>query len=97
MQILTANQLSPFYWRPDEKIGNGEIDFIFQNTKGEIVPVEVKSGRNVKAAGLKKFIREADIPAAYRLSGNNFSSFMLEGTNCKIKEMPLYAAFCITD
>ena len=97
MQTLTANHLSPFYWMPDKKIGSGEIDFIFQNTKGEIVPVEVKSGRNVKAASLKKLIREADIPAAYRLSGNNFSSFMLEGTNCKIKEMPLYAAFCITD
>ena len=95
MQTLAANNLSTFYWMPDEKIGNGEIDFIFQNTKGEIVPVEVKSGRNVKAASMKKLIREAGIPTAYRLSEHNFSSFTLEGTNCKIKEMPLYAAFCI--
>ena len=97
MQTLRANNLSTYYWMPDEKVGSGEIDFIFQNSKGEIIPVEVKSGRNVKAASLKKLIREADISTAYRLSENNFSSFTLEGTNCKINELPLYAAFCITD
>ena len=96
MQSLTANNLSTFYWMPDEKVGKGEIDFIFQNTKGEIVPVEVKSGRNVKAASLKKLIREAGISAAFLLSENNFSSFTLEGTSCRIKELPLYASFCIT-
>ena len=44
---------------------------------------------------INDIIREAGIPTAYRLTEHNFSSFTLEGTNCKIKEMPLYAAFCI--
>lgn len=73
MQALMANNLSTYYWMPDEKVGSGEIDFIFQNTRGEIIPVEVKSWRNVKAASLKKLIREAGISTAYRLSENNFS------------------------
>ncbi|MBQ6505499.1 MAG: ATP-binding protein [Flexilinea sp.] len=97
MQTLTANSLPIFYWMPDEKVGNGEVDFIFHNEKGKIVPVEVKSGRNVKTASLKKLIRDADISRAYCLSENNFSAYTLEGTNCKIREMPLYAAFCITE
>ena len=95
MQALKANNISTFYWMPDEKIGNGEIDFIFQNNKGEIIPVEVKSGRNVKAASLKKLIRDANIQNAFRLSENNFNSSVFEGTNCVIRELPLYAAFCI--
>lgn len=97
MQTLKANNLSTFYWMPNEKVGSGEIDFIFQNNRGEIVPVEVKSGRNVNASSLKKLIRNTGITQAYRLSENNFSSSLLEGTSCTIKEIPLYAAFCITD
>lgn len=97
MQTLRANNLSTFYWMPNEKVGNGEIDFIFQNSKGEIIPVEVKSGRNVMAASLNKLIHEANITRAYRLSENNFTTFTPEGTDCRIFGIPLYASFCITD
>ncbi len=30
MQALTANNVRTFYWMPSDKVGNGEIDFVFQ-------------------------------------------------------------------
>ena len=30
MQALAASGLSTFYWMPSEKVGQGEVDFVFQ-------------------------------------------------------------------
>lgn len=95
MQALQANGIKTFYWMPSEKVGNGEIDFVFQNRRAQIIPVEVKSARNVKARSLKRFMQEGAAPFAIRLSEGNFGIEPIEGTNAVLRAIPLYAAYCI--
>ena len=50
-QALTANGVALRYW----KNGNtGEVDFVIQNGM-EVIPVEVKKGRKVKAISMNDF------------------------------------------
>lgn len=86
MQCLVANKLQPYYWNSN---GKAELDFVFQNYLGDIVPVEVKSADNVRAKSLHIFMERYHVPYAYRISTRNF------GCDDKIKSIPLYAAFCI--
>ena len=96
MQALTANDVQTFYWMPNEKVGNGEVDFVFQNRFAEVVPVEVKSSRNVRAKSLHRFMVEGRSPFAIRLSELNFGIEPIAGTKAVLRSFPLYAAFCIT-
>ena len=95
MQALRANGLSTFYWMPDEKIGKGEVDFVFQDSAARVVPVEVKSGRNVQAKCFKRLVKEGRSNRAYLLSENNFSIADPDGAGCPTFNLPLYAAYCI--
>lgn len=95
MQALKANGIKTFYWMPNEKVGNGEIDFVFQNRKAQVIPVEVKSARNVKARSLQKFMEKGASPFAVRLSENNFGIEPIERSGGILRAMPLYAAYCI--
>ena len=95
MQALKAQGLKTFYWMPDEKVGKGEVDFVFQDRLGRVVPVEVKSSRNVRAKSLNMLIERGRSPLACRLSENNFGVTPLPGAACALKSLPLYAAFCI--
>ena len=52
MQSLAANDVHTYYWMPTDKVGNGEVDFVFQDRLARVIPVEVKSARNVKAKSL---------------------------------------------
>lgn len=95
MQSLRANGIRTYYWMPSDKVGNGEIDFVFQDRQARVVPVEVKSARNVKAKSLRKFMAEGRAEVAYRLSEGNFGCEPIEGTDAMLKSLPLYAAYCI--
>ena len=95
MQALTACDLKTYYWMPTDKVGQGEIDFVFQDPSTRIIPVEVKSGRNVKAKTFQKFLRDGHATEAYRLSESNFDIEPVPGTNAVLRCLPLYAAFCI--
>lgn len=59
MQALRANGLKTFYWMPDSSNTKGELDFVVQNRRAEVVPIEVKSARNVGAKSLRQFVRKA--------------------------------------
>ena len=61
-----------------------EIDFLIK-LDGDIIPVEVKSGRRTNSKSLKKYNPKYSI----RLSLKNF------GFENNIKSVPLYAVFCI--
>ena len=76
----------PFFWRNEK--GTSEVDFIL-SIGGKIVPVEVKSGENVRSDSLNAYIRLFDPAWAIRISEKNF------GFENKIKSVPLYAVFCI--
>lgn len=95
MQALQANDIKTFYWMPGHEVGNGELDFVFQNRSAKIVPVEVKSSRNVKAKTLASFVQVSKPAVAYRLSEKNFGIEPIQGTETQLLSLPLYAAFCI--
>lgn len=84
-QEFTANDISLYYWTYGR---NAEVDFIIYNNDG-IIPVEVKSGDNVRSTSLKFYINENKPKYSIRLSTRNF------GFENNIKSIPLYAAFCI--
>ncbi|KFI53836.1 ATP-binding protein [Bifidobacterium callitrichos] len=88
MQALTANDVPTYYWASD---GGGvyEVEFVTQTPLGQVVPIEVKSGTNVRATSLKRFMAKADAPYAIRVSARNF------GFEDNLFSVPLYAAFCI--
>ena len=95
MQALAANDVRTFYWMPKPTVGSGEVDFVYQTGRAEVVPVEVKSGRNVRARSLRKLVEEGRSPRAYRLSEQNFSRSVVDGTDCVLAGLPLYAAFTL--
>lgn len=57
MQSLRRNGIKTFYWTPEGN-SRGELDFVFQNSAAQSIPVEVKSARNVTAKSLAKFVRK---------------------------------------
>lgn len=84
-QEFISNDISLYYWTYGR---NAEIDFVIYNNDG-IIPVEVKSGNNVKSTSLKYYVNENKPKYSIRLSTKNF------GFENNIKSIPLYAAFCI--
>lgn len=80
-----------FYWsRKGKNNGNAEIDFIIQKDN-DIIPIEVKAGKNTQAKSLKVYMETFKPKYAIKLSSNNFSF------NENIKDIPLYALFCLKD
>ena len=94
MQSLAANDLRTFYWMPEGSGARGEVDFVFQNNRAEVIPLEVKSARNVRSKSLMKLMREGRCPYAVRLSENEFAETEMENGKT-LRSVPLYAAFCI--
>lgn len=67
-----------------------EIEFLI-NIKGDIIPVEVKSGVNINSKSLNNYIEKYKPIYSIRLSLKNF------GFENNIKSIPLYALFCLTE
>jgi len=86
-QCLAANGITPFYWSSP---GKAELDFVFQNHQGNIIPLEAKSADNVKSKSLNRFVELYNPEYAIRVSTKNF------GYENGIKSIPLYAMFCVT-
>jgi len=86
MQHLVSAGLKPYYWG---KNGAAEIDFVVETREGEVVPIEVKSGDNVRSRSLAIFRDRYHPRRAVRLSTRNFGS---EGG---VTSVPLYAAFAL--
>ena len=86
-QLKTAGFV-PYFWRNDK--GTKEVDFII-NLEGKIIPVEVKSSRNVNSASLNEYVRMFKPEFSIRLSEKHF------GFENNIKSVPLYAVFCLCD
>lgn len=85
---LVRSGFKPYFWRNDK--GTKEVDFIL-TIGGKLIPVEVKSGDNVKSESLNDYIRLFNPAWSIRISEKNF------GFENNIKSIPLYAAFCITN
>ena len=82
-QELTAIGVDPsFSWND----ARAEIEFILATDEGEIVPVEVKSGKRTRAKSLASYIEKCAPSKTFKLTGTQGSS-PLEKTNIV---MPLY-------
>ncbi len=87
MQALIANGLQPYYWNSD---GKAELDFLFQDSDGNIIPLECKAAENVKSKSLNIYISRYKPIYSIRVSAKNF------GFENNIKSIPLYALFCLS-
>lgn len=86
MQALVSNEIFPYYWSSP---GKAELDFVFQDRQGNIIPLECKSAGNVRSKSLKLFRSLYETPYAIRVSAKNF------GFENEIRSIPLYALFCL--
>jgi len=86
MQALTANGIKAYYWTSN---GKAEVDFIFQDKEGNVVPLEAKSSENVRSKSLNVYREKYKPDYLIRVSPKNF------GFENKIKSIPLYALFCL--
>jgi len=87
MQAMVANGITPYYWTSP---GKAEVDFIFQDRQGNVIPLEAKSADNVRAKSLRYYCDLYKPVYSVRVSAKNF------GNENGIKSIPLYAAFCLT-
>ena len=67
-----------------------EIDFLIK-IDGNIIPIEVKSGRRTNSKSLNEYIKKYNPKYSIRISTKNF------GFENNIKSVPLYAVFCINN
>lgn len=82
-QELTAINIDLSYSWNDAR---AEIEFILATDEGDIVPIEVKSGKRTRAKSLTSYIEKCSPSKTFKLTGTQGSS-MLEQTNIV---MPLY-------
>jgi len=87
-QSLESNGVQSLYWRNSN---TAEVDFIVADDRQRIIPIEVKSGDNVRSRSLNVFRETYKPPLSIRLSGAEF------GLEQGLKSVPLYAAFCLTN
>lgn len=82
-QELTAIGVDPSYSWNDAR---AEIEFILATDEGDIIPVEVKSGKRTRAKSLASYVEKCTPNKTFKLTGTQGSS-ALEQTNIV---MPLY-------
>lgn len=91
--VLTENYVAcELYPRFKElfyyNFGIYEIDFLIK-INGDIIPIEVKSGRRTTSKSLNEYIKKYNPKFSIRISEKNF------GFENNIKSVPLYAVFCL--
>ncbi len=82
---LISKHSDLFYYKPSDSM---EIDIV-TNIEGNVVPIEIKSGRHKRSTSLKNYIAKHSPEYSIRISENNF------GMIDNLKSVPLYAVFCI--
>ncbi len=83
MQQFISEDIRPYYWGIPSK---QEVDFVARNKIGDIIPIEVKSGSNVRANSLSTYREKYMPPYVARLSTKNF------GEDKFVKSFPIYSA-----
>ena len=86
LQQLVASDSSVYYWGTTSK---AEVEFIARAKQGDVIPIEVKSGRNVTVRSLESFRERYHPPYLVRVSARNF------GVGNGIRSIPLYAAWLL--
>ena len=76
---------SLYFWHREARSSNAEVDYVIQQGQ-QIIPVEIKSGRQGSMQSLHLFIQEKHSPYGLRISLENYSAYE------NIRIYPLYAA-----
>lgn len=90
-QALTACEC-PLYYYMNRK--RGEVDFLVEDARGKVVPIEIKSGRSPRAHEALNKLLETDgfgIDCGFVLSRLNVEE------RGKVVYLPWYAALCLPD
>ena len=85
MQQFQALGMELYFFKPSESM---EIDLVCE-LGGEIVPVEIKSGRNKRSTSLKNYMEKYTPSTAIRISEREM------GWSDGLISLPLYAIFCL--
>ena len=86
-QELNAKGEKLFYWTSGN---SAEVDFVYQDDSVQsVIPLETKSGENVRAKSFNMFMRKYNSEYGVRVSTRNF------GFEGKVKSVPLYCLFCL--
>ena len=80
----SMNRPQLYYWHREKRGSSAEVDYLY-NDKGQIVPLEVKSGSSGKMQSLNQFMNEKKASKGIRLSMENFALYD------NIEVIPLYA------
>ena len=94
-RVLTENYIACELYPKNKELyfynfNKYEIDFLI-NIMGDIIPIEVKSGRRTTSKSLNEYIKKYHPKYSIRISTKNF------GIERNIKSVPLYAVFCLKD
>jgi len=73
-----------YFWSREREKSQAEVDYLIQRA-GEIIPIEVKSGKSGKMQSLHLFLKEKHIKYGIRTSLENFVQYD------NIQVYPLYA------
>jgi predicted AAA+ superfamily ATPase len=84
-QELVSGGVPLYHWSSQS---TAEVNFLLE-TEDDVIPIEVKSGDNVRSKSLKVYCEKYAPRMALRVSSRNF------GFENNIKSLPLYAAFCL--
>ncbi len=87
-KTLVEAGYSLYYYQSD---GKAEVNFVIQNRKGQIIPLEIATRTQSKAKSLSVFMKKFTVPQAYRITENNFS------TRKDVRYIPIYAVFCLNE
>ena len=81
---LISKGYTPYFWRSGNQ---AEVDFLIES-KGSIIPIEVKSATNTKAKSYRLFCRQYRIARGFRMSLKNIAVNEESGT--RTVSLPLY-------
>ena len=101
-EILSLNHMElkvPTFWVREKKQSNAEIDFVY-SFNGQLIPIEVKSGKDGTLRSLHQYICLSDIDLAVRFSDQKFSILdtvtpeknHLPGKKYRLLNLPFYCA-----
>jgi predicted AAA+ superfamily ATPase len=88
-QQLTLNEDFSINYYPFEN-GRYELDFIVENEEGELIPIEVKSGVNLRAKSFKNYCEQYKPKKAIRTSLSDYKE------ESWMTNLPLYAINSLT-
>ena len=87
-KTLVEAGYSLYYYQSD---GKAEVNFVIQNRKGQIIPLEIATRTQSKAKSLSVIMKKITVPQANRITENNLS------TRKDVRYIPIYAVFCLNE